>query len=550
MHQKRAILFLVLFQTMIFIAMGQRIDTATATINLQLTNNQAIFGSVLRPLQQIAGAPEAFYSYYWEFGDGHFSFEENPKHIYRDTGLSQTRLFATNNYDDGKPPPLKPKPVRVRSKNSSYAVNKNPSFFKQGGAIEMKVNCMPRPDEDMVLIIGYRNESEMAAMNGSMVLFYNERQFRKNNFDLSEERTYNNEQKTSLSAITACVVRVLIVAPAALTTPNMFFKNETGRDYAGNLAELIAAKQKTFRQNQTWRFTDLEKGGEKYFFITLHTTPEMIKDTNTTVELSGMFIPDNPAAQIEEYTLELQIVASHDPNRMMLKNRRLNYRFTGKKKEMTYTVRFQNTGRGPARQATVAVNVPAMMDAHSVEILDHYPKAAFCKSITGTSQSCLDTIIHKDSISFLFNNIYLPGLRQEGFSDPDSTIGFIKYRMHFNKELKKLPFVSNAAIIFDNNKPIYTNNSKGYFIPGRSFGVIAGYNLFLGENVEDENYFSIGGSISPYSPHRKYLQAELYLGYMQFPEEFIGSRAENKDTVINGTTIQFSEERYMQRQIL
>lgn len=549
MQYIRAILFLALFQTMIFIAVGQRIDTA-ATINLQLTNNQASFSSVLRPLQQIAGAPEAFYSYYWEFGDGHFSFEEKPKHVYRDTGLFNTRLFATNNYDDGKPPPLKPKPVRVKSKSSSYAVNKSPSFFKLGGAIEMRVNCMPKPGEDMVLIIGYRNETETRAMNGSMILFYNERQFRKNNFDLSEERTYNNEQKTSLSNIVVFVPGEDIMETASLSGPNSFMQNESKNYFGGNLAELIAAKQKTFRQNQTWRFTDLEKRGEKYFFITLHTTPEMIKDTNTVVELSGMFIPDDPAAQIEEYTLELQIVASHDPNRMMLKNRRLNYRFTGKKKEMTYTVRFQNTGKGPARQASVAVSVPAMMDANSVEILDYYPKAAFCRSM-GPHQSCLDTIIHRDSIYFIFKNIYLPGLRQDGFSDPDSTIGFVKYRMHFNKELKKLPFVSNASIIFDNNKPIYTNNQKGYFKPGRSFGVIAGYNLFFDKNLRHDNYFSIGGSLSPYAPHRKYLQEELYLGYMQFPEELIANRTENKDTVINGMTFHiFQREIYARSKII
>lgn len=535
MHHKKAILLFIMMQTMIFIAMGQRIDTTAATINLQLTNNQASFNSVLRPLQQITGAPESFYSYYWEFGDGQFSFEENPKHVYSDTGLYHARLFATNNYDDGKPPPLKPKPVRVSSKNSLYAVTKNPSFFKQGGAIEMRVNCMPRPDENMVLIIGYRNEKEMTAMNGSMVLFYNERQFRKNNFDFSEERTYHNEQKTSLSSITAFVPENQLIEKSLLAGPNVFLQNEALDYYGGNLAELIAAKKQIFHQNQTWRFNNLEKGGEKYFFITLHTTPEMIKDTNAVVELSGMFIPDNPALEIEEYTVQLQIVTSHDPNRMMLKNRRLNYRFTGKKKEMTYTVRFQNTGRGPARQALVAVNVPQMMDANSIEILDYYPKAAFCKSIIQERQSCFDTIIHKDSIYFVFKNIYLPGLRQQGFSDPDSTMGFIKYRIHFNKELKKLPFTSNAAIIFDNNKPIYTNSPKGYFKPGRSFGVIAGYNLFFGKNVKDENYFSIGGSISPYAPHRKYLQGELYVGYMQFPEKLIDNRTENKDTVINGT---------------
>jgi PKD repeat protein len=535
-HPQKAILLLVMMQTMILIATGQRIDSSSSNINLQLTNNQAHFSSTLRPLQQIAGAPEAFYSYFWEFGDGLFSFEEKPKHIYRDTGLFNARLFATNNYDDGKPPPLKPKPVRVKSKNNTIAVNKNPSFFKQGGAIEMRVNSMPRPDEDMVLIMAYRNETEKTAINGSMVLFYNERQFKKNNFNFSEERTYNNEQKTALSSIVAYEPANQSLEMNAASGPNAFLQSESLGYYGGNLAELITAKQKVFRQNQSWHFNNLEKGGEKYFFITLHTTPEMIKDTNAVVELSGMFIPDNPAFGIEEYTLELQIVASHDPNRMMLKNRRLNYRFTGKKKEMTYTVCFQNTGRGPARRASVAVSVPAMMDANSVEVLDYYPKAAFCKAASAPNQSCLDTIIHKDSIYFVFKNIYLPGLRQTGFSDPDSTRGFIKYRMHFNKALKKIPFESNAAIVFDKNKPIYTNSQKGFFKPGKSFGIIAGYNLFFGKNSNDENYFSIGGSLSPYAPHRKYLQEELYAGYLQFPEKLVGARTENKDTIINSTT--------------
>ncbi len=536
MYHTKAILLITL-QAMVLIAAGQRTDTAGSTINLQLTNNQANFSSALRPLRQIAGAPEAFYSYYWEFGDGRFSFEENPRHVYRDTGLFNARLYATNNYDDGKPPPLKPKPVRVRSKSNQYVADNNPSFFKKGGAIEMRVNCMPKPDEDMILIVGYRNEADAVAMNGSMVLFYNEKQFRKNNFDLSEERIYNNEQKSSLSSITAFVPNNdEMIRAGSLAGPNSGLTDEERNYYDRKLAELLFSKQKIFRQNQTWRFTNLEKGDEKYFFITLHTTPEMIKDTNTTVELSAMFIPDNPSGSIEEYTLELQIVASHDPNRMMLRNRRLNYRFTGKKKEMTYTVRFQNTGKGPATQISAGISVPSMLDARSIEILDYYPRTIFCNTGASAGQSCLDTIVHKDSIHFIFRNIYLPGLRQQGFSDPDSTMGFVKYRMHFNKELKKLPFASNASIVFDNNKPIYTNSPIGYFKPGRSYAIIAGYNFFLGEFMEDEKYFSIGGSVSPYSPYRKYLQEELYLGYMHFPEELIAGRPENKDTIINSVT--------------
>ena len=553
MHQRKAILFLALMQTMSSIVIGQRIDTAAASIDLQLKDNKAVFSTSLRPLRQIAGAPEAFYSYYWEFGDGNFSFAENPAHVYRDTGTYDVRLFATNNYDDGKPPPLRPKKVKVRSKNSSYAFDRSPGFFKQAGAIEMKVNCMPKPDEDMVLVMGYRNQNQSSAVNGSMLLFYNERQFRKNNFDFSEERTYNNETKVALRD-------VIVYAPSQQIMQDVAFRNTGGPSeelageqgfYAGNLAELIALKQKKFRANNAWRFTNLEQGEEKYFFITLHTTPEMLKDTNAVLELTGMFIPDNPGAEIEEYALELQIVASHDPNRMMLKNRRLSYRFTGKNKEMNYTVRFQNTGKGPSHLVTVAVAVPPMMDPRSIEILDRYPKAGYCSQVVGPMQSCFDTIIHKDSVFFVFRNIYLPGLRQEGMRDPDSTVGFVKYRMHFSKELKKLPFESNASIVFDNNPAIRTNSPKGYFKPGNSPGIVAGYNFFLGSNMKDQNYFSIGASISPYAPFKKYLQAELYLGYLSFPEALSDMRTENKDTTFNsGIYHIFARETYTASKII
>ena len=250
---------------------------------------------------------------------------------------------------------------------------------------------------------------------------------------------------------------------------------------------------------------------------------------------------------MEEYSLELAIVASHDPNRMMLKNRRLNYRFTGTKKEMQYRVRFQNTGKGPATNVTLGIAVPAVLDPRSTEILDHYPHCVPCDSAYA-GQSCLDTLIRNDSILFVFKNIYLHGLRQEGFSDPDSTTGFVKYKMHFNKELKKLPFESRAVIIFDRQPPVITNGSRGYFQPGNSPAVLLGYNRPVANNNnpgdEEEDYFTIGVGISPYSPYKKYLQAEALLAYLKQPERFISSRIENKDTVINAVNY-----RILQREV-
>lgn len=88
-------------------------DTIPAVINANQENSTLHFNASLRDLRQIAGAPLPFYTYFWEFGDGNFSFEKEPSHSYRDTGTYDVRVYATNNYDDGKPPPTKPKKLSV-----------------------------------------------------------------------------------------------------------------------------------------------------------------------------------------------------------------------------------------------------------------------------------------------------------------------------------------------------------------------------------------------------------------------------------------------------
>ena len=47
-HPKKAILLIMLMQTMILIANGQRLDTSAANINLQLTNKRALNNPVSR----------------------------------------------------------------------------------------------------------------------------------------------------------------------------------------------------------------------------------------------------------------------------------------------------------------------------------------------------------------------------------------------------------------------------------------------------------------------------------------------------------------------
>lgn len=147
-------------------------DTIPPVIEPNLDSNQVKLNAVLRPLRQIAGAPSAFYTYFWEFGDGTYSFDKNPVHQYKDTGNFDIRLFATNNYDDGKKPPTRLRRVKVEKKKALLAMNNQPSFFSGNGSLEIRANQQAKPGDDMVLLVGYRNKpgAPVNAVSGSIML--------------------------------------------------------------------------------------------------------------------------------------------------------------------------------------------------------------------------------------------------------------------------------------------------------------------------------------------------------------------------------------------
>lgn len=517
------------------------LDTIPAVINVEQQENRTLLKAELRPLRQIAGAPEAFYSYYWEFGDGTFSFAPQPEHHYKDTGTYDIRLYATNNYDDGKAP--KSKPRRIKVKKALYAsAESSSSFFPTSDMLAMKINRMPRPGEEMVTIIGYRHPGGTGAVSGSLLLFYNEKQFTQKNFALLEERVHHGERKFKTDSVLAMAPAEDLYLP--LAGPSVQPWIDPVRKTA--VSALLAEKKALFREQHAWRVEGLQAGEEKFLFLTLETMPEMIKDTNAVVTVSGMFIPDDPLLPLSQYDLEMQIVASHDPNRMQLKNRRMNYRFVSKKRELSYKVQFQNTGKGPASKVAIGIAVPGMLNGQSLEITDYSPRCVMCDSAY-ERQSCLDTIVRQDSIFFVFNNIYLKGMQQEGVEDPDSTKGYVKYKVRFSKELKKLPFNSQAAIVFDKNEPVITNHSKGGFKPGLSPGLIIGYGKGFAKTELPLGIpaGTVGVSVSAYAPYRPYFQAELYLSVPQRGETLVSFSRDQRDTAIGaGKYIVQSRELY------
>ena len=65
-----------------------------ATIEHKFEGNQVKFTPNAPELNQIAGAPKAFYTNYWEFGDGTYSKENNPTKTYKESGEYEVRLLS------------------------------------------------------------------------------------------------------------------------------------------------------------------------------------------------------------------------------------------------------------------------------------------------------------------------------------------------------------------------------------------------------------------------------------------------------------------------
>ncbi len=537
-------------------------STATTdSIIVTPTEDGLKFSSFLRPLLQIAGAPEPFYTYFWEFGDGSFSFEKEPTHSFLNNAEYQVRLIATNHYDDGKRPPVKSRPVRgTKSKKSALASVSPKNFFTENQQLFIRNNADPKPGEDMVCVLGYKFDNGLSmgdSLKGTLALFFNEKEFKSDNFALTDVRQYADEKTAEEKELVAVAESRLVYEPdwqlMAFHGPSGQIPEESGtykRDET--FTSLLKEKISLFKNIKVWKVASLA-GQANNMFFQLQTTPEMIKDTNATVVVTAVFIPDDPTLGAEITDLEMQIVASHDPNKMKASRNLLNYRWVSKNRKMKYTVHFQNTGKGPARRIELQTQIPPYINPTTLRVINQYPECPPC-AVATPGRSCLDTIIRKDTAFFIFKNIYLPGTIQDGVNDTDSTKGFVQFEANFIQRVPKKSFKGRTAIIFDKNPPIITNVSRTRFAPGLSPGIIAGYytnNLNVDKaltqtvkKIQGKHQAVLGASLSVYSSYKPYLQGEFFLRY-QPQQSLTGSESKPTSSYIlyNGRDYRVLQQR-------
>lgn len=479
-------------------------DTLTrrAKITYDQSGNQVSFKPETPPLIPISGAPKPSYSYLWEFGDGHYSKQAEPKHVYKNKGTYTTKLSVTNNYDNGKPPATRPKKVVINDvPDPDY--KDIASIADQNGFAILK-NCDPIPDQEMIVVVSYEN-MENYVTNGKLYLFYNEKQFKNDNFELLDYRTHANEREVQENTIAA--IRDLDDTHNYLASADSNFKTKKHKNTTTeeDLDASLSEAHQLYNNVSILEMDESDPGATLNVFYTFKTTPEMIKDTSATVTMRGIYVPNRNYKNHKTKNLEMEIVTSHDPNKMGSNGSFINYRLV-RYRRVQFKTRFQNNGEGPARMIRLETDIPDMFDKKTFKIEGMYPECPICPKEEEPTVSCLDTIIKQKQIIFTFKNIYLPGTEQKNVREKDSTKGFVKYSMKFNEDFHKVKTKSRTAIIFDKNDPIITNYATTRFLPGISIGAKAGYNLYA--DLNDATSYFVGATISPFKSYRFYWQAE------------------------------------------
>lgn len=187
-----------------------------------------------------------------------------------------------------------------------------------------------------------------------------------------------------------------------------------------------------------------------HFMATIFVTTSQTAITGDTVCFqvqASPFTGDSDTLNNEKTYCE-PILASYDPNDKKVFPQGLCDDHVYMGEDLTYTVRFQNTGNSEA----INVNIIDMMDTD----LDLATFQVLAKSHPGLSVNHMGG----RELQFNFENIHLP----DSASDPEGSNGYIIFKISPREGLAVNSVVSNEVnIYFDFNAPILTNTATTTF---------------------------------------------------------------------------------------
>jgi uncharacterized repeat protein (TIGR01451 family) len=253
----------------------------------------------------------------------------------------------------------------------------------------------------------------------------------------------------------------LVVNGTAITPPRSGFTNsylltyknagaitKSGKvtfNYNAKQTYIEATQAPTSNVNNTlsWDYANLQPNETRTLKVTFKTAADVpIRTQLTNVATIEPIATDTFKTDNVDSLFQI-VVGSYDPNdkQVSFLNTRQTPSVIDPNTEMTYTIRFQNTGNYQADFVRVTDTLSDKLDLTTLRVL-------------ATSHNYTLSVKNKNVLQFEFNPIYLP----DSTTNEKESHGFIKFAIKPKKTLTKDEVIKNTAyIFFDYNPAIITN---------------------------------------------------------------------------------------------
>jgi hypothetical protein len=281
----------------------------------------------------------------------------------------------------------------------------------------------------------------------------------------------------------------------------------------------------------TWEAASISPGETLEFDFRIVLTPtatilgEIFSATAGVIVADG--IDDNLSNNISQF--EQEIIGAYDPNDKVVNTPQINIETIDASQplDLTYRVRFQNTGTAPAVNVRVEDILEEDLDPSTFELLE--------------SSHVVYYQVQGNQLTFFFNNIMLP----DSTSDPEGSIGTFFFRIKSNGNHTLESIIENqVSIFFDFNEPIITNVASTIFyecpevslvLDGNTLIASEGFEFyewtFNGEIIEGVN----GNIINPTA-----IGSYVVIGTSEF-----GCSAESNTIDVLSTVVEYKNQKFV-----
>ena len=192
----------------------------------------------------------------------------------------------------------------------------------------------------------------------------------------------------------------------------------------------------------SWKYGTLQPFENKYVMINVYAdTIVSIGDTIRNLITAYPFLNDADTIN-NTYLTDWEVVSSYDPNNKQVIPEGVGPTHNILNQELTYNIRFQNTGNDTAFTIIVFDTLSNDLDLSTFRLI-------------GSGSPCEISLIDR-AFTFRFNNILLP---DSNINEPGSH-SFVSFKIKPKSTVVPGTLIqNNAAIVFDYNAPVITNTA-------------------------------------------------------------------------------------------